>query len=380
MSLPIVLVSQMTLEEWDWETPWKTGIGGSETGHIECAIRLAARGHKVISLCPLPKGKHNRKYKGVLWKDVRKTNFPTEPCIILNYRHPKYFDRKKPKGQVWWFVAQDVDYDGHWTQQAQAQLDRFLALCETHADFTLAKYPQLRDKKVYVTSNGIRTDYIEKLPLRERNPYGLFWASSPDRGLLMLLQQWFRIRERFPKAELRIAYGFNNMDTIIQYQGPQSPLIQLRNELQTVADQPGVTWLGRLTQDKVFAEWQKASIFPYCSDWPETSCISIMEAMACGAVPVTTNHWAQGEHALKAPLAYVNDGLPQRSELARSIWLGNLYAALEGTLINGESRNQLATWAQENFNWERIIDQWDRWIQEDNAKPKRKRKVANGRS
>ncbi|HEY6020244.1 MAG TPA: hypothetical protein VIY48_10180, partial [Candidatus Paceibacterota bacterium] len=199
--LPIYLVSQKTLELWDYDTPFSTGIGGSETAHIECAIRLAKRGHNVISHCPLPEYKVGRIHEGVKWLDSEKELFPTEPAIIINYRCPKYFDRKKPKGQSWWFVAQDVDYENQWTEQAIENTDRFLALCKTHVDFTHDKYPGFRGK-VYMSSNGIRTDYIEKLPPQERKPHRLFWASSPDRGLGLLLENWFRIRERFPNAEL----------------------------------------------------------------------------------------------------------------------------------------------------------------------------------
>jgi glycosyltransferase involved in cell wall biosynthesis len=358
--LPVYFISQLTLENWDYDSPFSTGIGGSETAHIECAIRLAKRGYAVTSWCPLPAYKAGRIHKGVKWLDCTHEAFPKEPCIIINYRNPVLFDRKKPKGQVWWFVAQDVDYDGHWTEQAAKNTDRFLALCPTHANFTQDKYPNFRGK-TYISTNGVRTDYIEKLPPLERQPHRMFWASSPDRGLLLLLENWFRIRERFPDAELRIAYGFNNMDTIINFQGAHSPLIPLRQQLRAVAEQPGVKWLGRLTQDKVFAEWQQASVFPYCSDFPETSCVSIMEAMACGAIPVTTNFWAQGHHAGAAPLAYVVDGLPQKSDLVRCLWLEQLYEALE----NKNDRFALMKWARQRYDWERVIDQWEGWLKVD---------------
>jgi hypothetical protein len=115
-----------------------------------------------------------------------------------------------------------------------------------------------------------------------------------------------------------------------------------------------------------------------------------MEAMACGTVPVTTNFWAQGAHALAAPLSYVSDGLPQKSELSKCLWLSNLYAALEKSAL-GEfepyrtkaemdigaswgARNELMAWARARYDWERVIDQWEVWIKQDNTKPKRKRK------
>ena len=132
--LPIYLISQKTLENWDYDTPFSTGIGGSETAHIECAIRLAKRGHTVISHCPVPAYKAGRLHEGVRWLNIETEPFPTEPAIILNYRCPKIFDRDKPEGQKWWFIAQDVDYENQWTEKAITNLDRFIALCDTHEE------------------------------------------------------------------------------------------------------------------------------------------------------------------------------------------------------------------------------------------------------
>jgi len=89
--LPIYFISALTLENWDYDSPWATGIGGSETSHIECAIRLAKRGYDVISHCPVPEYKSGRVHEGVKWLDINKQPFPTEPCIVINYRHPQLF-------------------------------------------------------------------------------------------------------------------------------------------------------------------------------------------------------------------------------------------------------------------------------------------------
>ena len=83
--------------------------------------------------------------------------------------------------------------------------------------------------------------------------------------------------------------------------------------------------------------------------------------MACGAIPVTTNFWAQGHHAGAAPLAYVVDGLPQKSDLVRCLWLEQLYEALE----NKNDRFALMKWARQRYDWERVIDQWEGWLKVD---------------
>lgn len=265
------IVSSRTLEDWDWRNPWSHGIGGSETSHIEMAFRLAKRGICVSSYSPTPdKTKWHHHNTPLVWRNSERSTLSSQTGIVINYRDPKLFEVAKPKGARWWFVAQDVDYP--WTPKALAKVDRYICLCKKHVDFTNRKYPQLRGR-VYVSSNGVRKDYLDKLDKSfavKREPYSMLYASSPDRGLKLLLEQWWRIKERFPRATLRVAYGFDNLDTIIRAFGDPSRQA-LKSELEGLLYQDGVTWLGRIGQAALYREWLRTSVWPYPSDWPETS-------------------------------------------------------------------------------------------------------------
>lgn len=368
--LPVHLYSAKTLEPWDWTTPWTTGIGGSEQSHLEAAIRLSNRRDlSVFSYIPMAQSSDvSTTPLRASWRESEafKTVLESpEPGIFINYRDPEAFKHPKVDGHKYWFIAQDVDYA--WDNETLAKVDRYICLCREHAHHTLKKYKALRGK-VFVSSNGIRTDFIEHFeqqnPQIQRVPYRMLYASSPDRGLKLLLEQWWRIRERFPEATLNVAYGFNNIDTIIKAFGDRDRLA-LREDLNRLLHQDGVTWLGRLNVTQLLTEHFSSQVYASPSDWPETSGISYMEAMACGNFPVTTNYWAQGENVQHG---WKVDGLPQKSELVRQLWLSNLYDALEQTDHNpqkGPPRCEMMAWARENFNWERIVDQWVLWIKED---------------
>lgn len=387
--LNVAVISSPTLEEWDFTTAFTKGQGGSETSHVEMVKRLAQRGVNVTSYAPLYDGqKEILSPEGVVWRQSRDFEISSieGPAIIINYRDPNLFTAPKNPLHRYWFVAQDCDYG--WTREQRDKVDRHLSLCKEHTKYTLSHYPDLiwRD---YTSSNGIRTDYIEALEAKgvpARVPYRLFWASSPDRGLKLLLENWFRVRERFPLVTLRIAYGFNNMEIISRWtreQGGVASQETLQKELTALMTQPGVEWLGRLNQEQVYLEHFQSSAYPYCSDWPETSMITIMEAMACGNVPVSSNHWAQGEHASAAPWPVrCIDGVPQRSSLIKSIWFEELFRVLKesaaGKYDDSEynyyesSRKNLMDWAREGYNWELIVDQWLNWIKEDSENPPRR--------
>lgn len=362
--LPVTIVSLKTLENWDDCTPWVTGIGGSEQSHLEMAPRLKDLGVQVTSFIPHDRTEHKRNAL-IECNTKHSDDFKglEDPGILINYRAPDLFNGPKPTNQSWWFIAQDVDYA--WLGPNLEKIDRYVCLCQEHAKYTLARYPELKDK-VVVSSNGVRSSYLNSTwDKPDRVPYSMFYASSPDRGLKQLLELWPRIKERFPKATLRVAYGFNNMEVIAEANKGQSWHSSYQQELLTLSKQPGVVFLGRLPLNKLYDEWFKASLWAHPSDWPETSCISCMDAQACGAFPVTNNFWAVGENVKHG---WMVDGVPQQNELVRTLWLENLYDALERT-ANLEAlepeRQDMMTWARRNFNWDNFAKQWLKWIKDD---------------
>lgn len=376
----VCLVSSTCLEPWDWTNPWAKGIGGSEIAHCEMAIRLPHyTPHKVLSYAPVPWRGKRKGPNNTVWTHYREFIKDTfvqgaVPRIVVNYRDPNLFNLPKKHKEIRWFIAQDVDVG--FNPQQLATIDRYVCLCETHCAYTLGRYPELKGR-VYASTNGVRSDYLDKeYPFDNLHstkvPYRMLFPSSPDRGLEFLLDNWFRIKERFPQAELRVAYGFNNMDKIISM-SPGDPRIELRKRLIIKLNQPGVTVLGRLPTKELYDEWAKASVFPYSSDFPETSQCTIMEAMSLGAFPVTTKFWAQGEHGTRCEQAYVVDGLPQQSEVVRGAYLDMLYQALEASADNTNidlcsKRVDMASWARETYNWNRVAEQWSKWIEKDVAK------------
>lgn len=360
MTLPIHIISTPTLEDWTHETPWTTGIGGSEQAHIELVERLI-RDYEVWSWYP---GGTNSPLFHRSSKDVDLGAIG--PAIIINFRNPKLFEVEKPPGQVWWFVAQDVGYA--WTPEALARVDRFICLCGHHVAYTLKVHPELKGR-IYQSTNGVRSEYIrdfEDMGIHEsmRKSHRMLYASSPDRGLLLILENWWRIRERVLDAELHIAYGFENMKTVAAFNGPSDVRHVLRAELERLMKQPGVTFLGRLPLKALYLEWFETGVWFYPHDFRETSCITALDAQACGAWPVTNRLWAVGENV---QFGWLCDGIPQTSDLNRSLILSQLFEALEAP-DDSAARREMMEWARESYDWDRVVRQYEAWITEDSAR------------
>ncbi len=348
----IVLFSEHTLENWNWTTPDTTGIGGSETAHIEMARRLARRGHEVVSF--IPYGGSETVVDGVRWVDSGRVQelLPTlAGSTFFVYRCPQFFDMVLPEGK-YYFVAQDTEYA--WTEEQAKKVTKYICLCEEHARYTQKRFPSFKGKLVK-SSNGIRRDLIENLrkSAAPRNYKKIMYASSPDRGLELLLKDWFRVLEVVPDAELHIFYGLNNVDKIIERGGQH--LVSLRDSLLKLFNQPNVFWRGRKNQPDLIREMLTSGIWWYPSDWPETSCIQCMEMQACGVTPVTNRHWAVGENVFHGVML---DGIPQNDPLVRASLCREVIELLQNPQSE-ESRQQMIEDARDSFDWEKIVTQWE---------------------
>lgn len=358
----VIFYHPVHFEKWNPEFPDQRGIGGSETSQIELAWRLAARGHDVISYAPVTDDWAGREHRGVRWEPLEKVDW-TRPGVWLLYRCPSALDNfpaDHPVQQLF-LISQDESYDS-WNESRLDKLDRLVCLCEAHAESQARSFPGLRDR-ICISSNGIRVDLIRELerePLPARNPHRLLYASSPDRGLRPLLHVFKRAREWVPDLELVIAYGYDNINKLEQL-NPQVWKYQARerNHILKLADQPGVSWTGRIGQRDLYQLWQTSGIWCYPTMFSETSCITCMEAQAMGAIPITNPLWALAENVMHGIFIQGNsygDGLVQARFAAEIVRLAS------DAELQERIRAEMMPAARQQFNWERMVDQLESWM------------------
>ena len=124
----------------------------------------------------------------------------------------------------------------------------------------------------------------------------LFYASSYDRGLDILLSIWPDIKEAVPDATLDVAYGWDLFDkaTVNNKERQAWKKIQLER-----LKQPGIKEHGRVSKDKLEEIRQECGIWAYPTYFTEINCITALEAQNDGLVPVTMNLGALKETAKK---------------------------------------------------------------------------------
>lgn len=374
--MKFIFVSEPTFELWDFTNPDVQGIGGSETSHIEMARRLTERGHDVVSYAPTPFVGPVTGPGGVIWKRFDQLDWNETCDVWVIYRAPRLADFL-PEGATAWLICQDVDYmrDGMaLTDERAARFERIVVLCETHAEYLRFAHKPAADR-VVVSSNGIKAERIRELMANppERNPHRLMYASSPDRGMEYLLQIFPKAKELCPDLELHIYYGFDNIDKVIEHFGKGSHVDVKTNRLRALLEQPGVHYHGRMGQLQLLEEWFKAGIWCHPSNFTETSCITCMDAQACGAIPITGPVWAIAENVQHGVFIQGN----ATHELVQARFGLELMRMAVQPELQEEIRAAMMPWALEAFDWEVWVGQWQGWARAD-AKMARRRRIIDG--
>src|SRR4051794_38188046 len=284
-------------ERWSPDAIERRGLGGSETALVRVAAALAARGHDVTVHVDSFEGVVD----GVVYRLVDRWD-PRDPVdAVVVSRLPELFDHEI-EAPVRAFWCHDSYYNGLTSERA-ARMTSVVVLSDWQRDLFARNYPPVADK-LQIVRNGIllRDDDGRLLyegaerGFAERAPRCIY-SSLPNRGLDVLLEVWPEIRRRVPAAELDVYYGWDVYDQIAEHshqlRGYKVLLYHLLD--RAGGEEGGVFMRGRVSQPELHAAMARARVWSYPTGFPETSCISAMEARAAGLALVTTDLGALSE-------------------------------------------------------------------------------------
>ena len=179
---------------------------------------------------------------------------------------------------------------------AMPAVDRLVTVSAWHAAQFRAVAPELAEEQILVTRNGIDLELIAAgvRGAGERDPYRIVYSSRPERGLEVLLGDVFpRILAEEPRATLHLA----------TYDYPAADAQPYYRHVRTLAESFGdrVVQHGALAKRDLYRLMATAGLYLYPTPAPvypefaETSCITAMEAMACGLPWISTDAGALPE-------------------------------------------------------------------------------------
>ena len=313
-------------------------LGGSEEAVIHLSEALAARGHEVTVYAPdgggLSAG-HILARRGVFWRPSREFDFGGhDHDHVLFWRCPTILNHPEeffgPYEKTLWlhdsyyrFGAGALGGPRGISRKTYEAADYVVALSHFHA-LCLQQKDECPKEKIVVLGNGIAEEEFPPFDEGERDPNKVLYTSSPDRGLERLLRAWRDIKARCPEATLDIYYDWAGASWV------KPDLVARLHEMIDNLNQNAwpredghgvvsgdVRLMGGVNHATLHAAMRRAGVWAYPHEGggpeseapsPETFCISVVKAEACGCYPVTTMAGAIHEVTFSAKVLPVDEG------------------------------------------------------------------------
>lgn len=302
--------------EFNGDTIKHKGLGGSETAVICMAREFAKLGHRVAVFCQCDAP---GTYDGVDYyhvQDYEAVNAVTHWDVMVASRWPEFLTRPVNAGlRVLWLHDLITDQARLMTQIWQTDLAILLSdyhianytTTDDGSDPEQSKVPWMK-KIMWKSSNGVDIDLIDEI--RERTPKvpgKVIFTSRPERGLHYLTTLVLpELLKEFPDLKLHYCnYSLGNMQVpdsvkqahaIVEQQAKKYP----QNLINA----------GHLTKEKLYEEMCSAELLLYPTNFGEISCITAMEAQACGTPIISTDAFALSETVENGTGGWLINGRP----------------------------------------------------------------------
>ena len=339
----VVIYCGPTKELWS-PISTKTGIGGSEEAVINMAKELSRLGYYVDVYCDCDTP---GLYEGAVWHQYE-SYLRDEPCdIFIAWRGAIFIDFAPKDSRVFLWIH-DVQKQEYYTPARIERVEKIMALSKFHRTYI----PFVPEEKIFYTTNGINPEHFNIST--ERNPDLFVYASSPDRGLNVVLNHWMEIRKHFPKALLNVLYGFTvNFDDL--HKNNKVLMDFKRNTMAKLKEleDNGVIYRGRVGHLELADIFCRSAWWFYPSGFPEVSCITAMKAQAAGAWPICSTVGALPE-TVKFGNFLEGDF---NNDMVQDGCIKNVLPILEEG-ISPEKRQEMMDYARENFSWKKVAEKW----------------------
>ena len=266
-------------------------VGGSESAGYYMGKALARLGHRVTVFCNTePMRCEDVDYLPLsLFKSY--SEFATNDVCIVQRQPELLAQQYRSRFVALWSHDLALGRMAGIVNGVAWNFDRLFVLSEFQRQQYRDTY-NVPEDLLYVTRNGVDlrtiTQVREAMPKEvARNPLSLVYAARPERGLDILLTEIMpRILEREPKAQLFLCTYDNHADHLAEFYA----------HCKSVGDRLGaaVQYLGHLTKAQLYEVYHSAGLYVYPMpskigpEFDEVSCISLMEAQACGLPAVAT--------------------------------------------------------------------------------------------
>jgi len=279
----ICFLEASTWIQWDGETYYKEGLGGSESYIIKTVEEIAKNtDYTVIVFCNTKC--ESKTYNNVIYLNIAEyikfiSTYQVDICFINRYL--EYIPVTTLFNIDTYCILHDLlrEYEIIVPTNPQ-KLKGILCISEWHKNYFIEKLPSFKNITRSI-SYGID---LESFPTESKQKYSFIYSSFPTRGLYWLLKMFPKIVEKYPDAKLNV---FCNT----KHHFAQEVNKQMMDEIDIMLDeQKGyVTNHGWVAKNVLREFWVKSHIWLYPCIFRETCCLTAYEAAASKTLAITNN-------------------------------------------------------------------------------------------
>ena len=181
----------------------------------------------------------------------------------------------------------------------------------------------------------------------------LIYHTTPHRGLELLANCFPKIIAENDKVHLKVfsslkIYGWDEKDKLFE------PLYK------KLKDMKNVEYSSNVSNEQIRAELVNSHIFAYPNIWPESSCLSAIEAMSSKNLLVLPNLAALKETGSKSKFLYefTDNASDHINTFQKQLTLAIQYVKKQSEDYKSHL-NELKTYADNNHNLKQYLNKWD---------------------
>lgn len=341
----LVIYCGPTFETWNPNTAKTQGLGGSEEAVVYLSRELVKQGWivDVYNNCDQP-GVHDGVEYHNFWE-----HDPKMPCdIFIAWRNSEYV-LQAPEGSRVFVWLHDVQRPEYWTPERVARTEKIIVLSKHHRTYL----PEVAEDKFFYSRNGIIPAQFAGVGALSRDPLKCIYASSPDRGLDILLEMWPEIyKASKEQAHLHVFYGFSKTFDLLHKD--HEAMMEFKERVLKMLQQPGVHYHGKVPHAELHEHMMTAGLWLYPTHFTEISCITAMKAQVAGAIPVTMTLAALDEtvqHGYK-----ISFGI--QDTRSRKAFINIASDLLTDPAKQEKIRKPMMEWARDFYDWKRVGQEW----------------------
>jgi len=364
---------------WDYrvDTPERRPLGGSQSALCYLARALAKAGHEVRTVTMT---REPARIDGVDCLSARQGGYAlfggADAVIVLNDPDPTVAEALRqvvgPEKLVMLWTQHDVDQPAvaaFAEPETRRRWDRIVFVSEWQARAWRRRFGPEPEGIVIgnamapvfetlfddgpVDDGPVDDGPVDDGPALAPRAPTLIYTSTPFRGLDVLLDAFPLIRASVPEARLVVHSSL----AVYQVAEAEDAYRDLYRRAQAM---PGVDYRGAVSQPALAQALGEALCFAYPSTFPETFCISAIEAMAAGCLAVLGDLGALAEtsQGLAELVPLAEDPAEYARRFAERVIPFLAHPQALAPRLAHQRRHLLET-----ATWDRRAQTWGRWIE-----------------